>query len=407
VPEVIHPDPRTTILIYRTRRAWRFVVLQTVRVVDGVVIRTPHRWILHIDEPVVVEDAMSRVVARRFLYPFSEIASPVEVFTPKVAPLIRVYLNENVHVADGVTPNIADLVERVMQESVDVADGVSRTIIDDLIKRSFYEIASPVDAMSETLADLVTKTLPESVAVVDGVDRTVVDRIESIFPEIASPVDAITTTVVPLEIVQLGEQVKVSEGGVENPPPEDPEAEYTWWIYRLGEKILIADQITYEITVVVVTPLYEDIKVYPWAGTAVLDDDPAYSYTAEVSEVGTDYVEVGYFDFDEDEADIKGVFVNLVWAQKITGAGSGKVKWQAASGSHASPGEYVDITDEVSETLTDYNDHARSGVIHKITDFSSQMPITIRCMVKNVDATSAEAKIKSNSYIRAAYKRVE
>ncbi|GAH49692.1 unnamed protein product, partial [marine sediment metagenome] len=108
-----------------------------------------------------------------------------------------------------------------------------------------------------------------------------------------------------------------------------------------------------------------------------------------------------------DEADIKGVFVNLVWAQKITGAGSGLVKWQVASGSNASPGAYVDITDEVSETVTDYNDKARSGVIHKITDFSSQMPITIRCLVKNVDATSAEAKIKSNSYIRAAYKRVE
>ena len=149
-----------------------------------------------------------------------------------------------------------------------------------------------------------------------------------------------------------------------------------------------------------------DIKVYPWAADAVLDADPDYTYTDEVSQNLVDWKEVGYFDFDEDTADIKSIFVNLVWAQKITGTGSGKVKWQAASGSHASPGTYVDITDEVTETLTEYSDHGRSGVIHRITNMPTQTPFTIRCLLANVDATSAEAKIKSNSYIRVAYRRV-
>jgi len=153
-------------------------------------------------------------------------------------------------------------------------------------------------------------------------------------------------------------------------------------------------------------PAYGDIKVYPWAADAVLNADPDYSYTAEVSEGGTDYVEVGHFDFDEDKADIKGIFVNLVWGQKIYGLGFGLVKWQMASGSNASPGAYADITDEVSENLSSYSDHGRSGVVHKITGVPSQTPFTIRCVVKNVDAISAQAKIKSNSYIRVAYKRV-
>jgi len=159
-------------------------------------------------------------------------------------------------------------------------------------------------------------------------------------------------------------------------------------------------------TISVLTPSYGDIKVYPWAGSVVLDADPDYTYTDEVSQSGTEWAEVGYFDFDEDTADIKSIFVNLVWAQKVTGTGTGKVKWQIASGSHASPGTYVDITDEVTETGTSYVDKGRSGVIHKITNMPTQTPFTIRCLVANVDATSAEAKIKSNSYIRVTYKRV-
>jgi len=128
-------------------------------------------------------------------------------------------------------------------------------------------------------------------------------------------------------------------------------------------------------TISVLTPSYGDIKVYPWAGSVVLDADPDYTYTDEVSQSGTEWAEVGYFDFDEDTADIKSIF-------------------------------YVDITDEVTETGTSYVDKGRSGVIHKITNMPTQTPFTIRCLVANVDATSAEAKIKSNSYIRVTYKRV-
>lgn len=151
-------------------------------------------------------------------------------------------------------------------------------------------------------------------------------------------------------------------------------------------------------------PSYGDVNVYPWAGTGVLDGDPAWSYTAEVSEGAGVYTEVGYFDFEE-EGDLESLFANLVWAQKITGAGSSKVKWQIASGSNADPGTYVDITDETSFGIGAYSDFGRSGVVHKITGAPSEAPFTIRCLVKNVGATSAEAKIKSNSYLRVTYSK--
>jgi len=150
---------------------------------------------------------------------------------------------------------------------------------------------------------------------------------------------------------------------------------------------------------------YDDIKIYPWAGTVVLDADPDYTYGTEKSTALTVYQEVAYYDYDEETADIESIFVNLIWAQKITGAGSGKVKWQIASGTNAAPGAYADITDEVSETLDVYQDKGRSGVIHNITNCPTQTPFTIRCVVKNVDATTAEAKVKSNSYIRVACRR--
>ena len=152
-------------------------------------------------------------------------------------------------------------------------------------------------------------------------------------------------------------------------------------------------------------PIYGEILVYPFAAGIVLDADPAFTYTSEVSEEAGQYKEVGYFDFDEDVGDIKSIFENLVWAQKITGVGSSKVKWQIASGSHDSPGTYVDLTDEVSCALPDYADFGRSGLIHKITGVPANTPFTISCLVKNVGATSAEAKIKSNTYMRVTYKR--
>lgn len=156
----------------------------------------------------------------------------------------------------------------------------------------------------------------------------------------------------------------------------------------------------------VLAPSYGDNTIYPWASTAALNDDPAYSYTTEVSQSSTSYTTVAYYDFNEELSDIATIFVNLIWAMKITGSGTGKVKWQIASGTNASPGTYVDITDEPTETLSSYVDHARSGAVTKITSLPTQTPFTIRCLVANVSATSAEAKVKSNSYIRIAYQRV-
>lgn len=155
---------------------------------------------------------------------------------------------------------------------------------------------------------------------------------------------------------------------------------------------------------VTAVPLYNDVTVYPFAGSSLLTADPTFDYTAEVSNASTAYVEVGYFDFDEVSADIKSIFVNLVWAMKVTGTGSGKVKWQIAPGTHANPGTYVDITDEVTVSGTAYVDYGRSGVITHIAGVPTATPFTIRCLVANVNATSCEAKIKCNTYIRVAYK---
>jgi hypothetical protein len=149
---------------------------------------------------------------------------------------------------------------------------------------------------------------------------------------------------------------------------------------------------------------WENVICYPWGGTAVLSADPLYDYNAEVSDATGSYVEAYYFDFDMAAGNIKSVFANLVWAMKITGVGNGQTKWQVASGSHASPGTYYDFTDEVSETATIYSDHSRSGVIHKITNFPTTTPFVVRLMVKKGTATSAETKIKSNTYFRATFK---
>jgi hypothetical protein len=149
---------------------------------------------------------------------------------------------------------------------------------------------------------------------------------------------------------------------------------------------------------------WENVVCYPWAGTAVLSADPLYTYTDEVSENAGSYAEVAWFDFDMPAGTIKSVFANLVWAVKITGSGTGLSKWQVASGSHASPGTYYDITDEISANSATYNDFSRSGVAQKITDFPTSTPFTVRCLVKRGTATSAEAKVKCNTYFRVTFK---
>jgi len=149
---------------------------------------------------------------------------------------------------------------------------------------------------------------------------------------------------------------------------------------------------------------WQNCICYPWAGVVVLDEDPDLTYTSEVSENAGTYVEVAWFDFDLPAGSIKSIFAHLIWAMKVTGSGTGYVKWQIASGSHATPGTWVDITDEVSTSATAYGDKSRSGVAHKITNLTTTTPFTIRCLVKKGTATSAEAKVKSNTYLRVTYK---
>jgi hypothetical protein len=150
--------------------------------------------------------------------------------------------------------------------------------------------------------------------------------------------------------------------------------------------------------------LWQNCVTYPFAGTAVLSADPLYSYTSEVSDNAGVDTEVGWFDFDLPTGTIKSIFANLVWACKVTGAGNGLTRWQLSGGSHASPDAWVDITDEITQTNTGYDDFARSGVLHKITSLATTTPFTVRCLIKCGTATSTEGKLKSNTYFRVTYK---
>jgi hypothetical protein len=150
--------------------------------------------------------------------------------------------------------------------------------------------------------------------------------------------------------------------------------------------------------------LWQNCVTYPFAGTAVLSADPLYSYTSEVSDDAGVDTEVAWFDFDLPTGTIKSIFANLVWACKVTGAGNGLTRWQLSGGSHASPDGWLDITDEITQTNTSYDDFARSGALHKITNLATTTPFTIRCLVKKSTATSAEGKVKSNTYFRVTYK---
>jgi hypothetical protein len=150
--------------------------------------------------------------------------------------------------------------------------------------------------------------------------------------------------------------------------------------------------------------LWQNCVTYPFAGTAVLSADPLYSYTSEVSEDQEVDTEVAWFDFDLPTGTIKSIFANLVWACKVTGSGNGLTRWQLSGGSHASPDGWIDITDEITQGNTAYDDFARSGVLHKITGLATTTPFTVRCLVKNSTATSTEGKVKSNTYFRVTYK---
>jgi hypothetical protein len=149
---------------------------------------------------------------------------------------------------------------------------------------------------------------------------------------------------------------------------------------------------------------WTELVSYPFGGANILSQDPLYDYTSEVSESSGSYTCVGYVDFDFPAGTIKSIFANLVWAAKETGGGAALTKWQIATGSHASPGSYVDITDEVSVSIGSYSDQGRSGVISAITSCPTATPFTVQCLVKKSGGTSAQAKIKSNTYFRITYK---
>jgi hypothetical protein len=152
-----------------------------------------------------------------------------------------------------------------------------------------------------------------------------------------------------------------------------------------------------------VEPLGEFL-VYPFAQSDVLTQDPTYGYTQEYAISSTDYSEIAYWEINK-TVDILSVFVNLVCALKSGDGNPVYAKWQIKSGLHDQPGTYIDITNEMSETSTSFNDHSRSGVVSNITGFPTTCPITLRLVTKKTTgASDGSVKIKSNTYIRISYK---
>ncbi|GAG86763.1 unnamed protein product [marine sediment metagenome] len=160
--EEYHPDPSTTILLYITRRAWRVVVLQTIRLSDGYSWRTANIIAQGHGEHVFVGDAQSRVVRNLHSYPFSESASAVDRIATTTYPLTRVYLDEGVDVLDDYSWIFSDLISRTMPEAVDTADGYSRTL-SDLVTKTLPEAVGVADDYTATEVNVETKTMPEAV----------------------------------------------------------------------------------------------------------------------------------------------------------------------------------------------------------------------------------------------------
>ncbi len=163
-------------------------------------------------------------------------------------------------------------------------------------------------------------------------------------------------------------------------------------------------------------PDVSDVVIYLVAEdqgtTEISDDGSSPAFTAQVSKAhateGAGEADPNWFEDIDFEGfgtiTVVSIFYELHWQMKITGAGTGNAKLQI-SGDGGS--NWVDVTDDITETGTSYVDKTRIGVgrhITTITKGSNQLQLRL---VTWSNATSVETKIRSDSYIWLACKKSE
>ena len=158
--------------------------------------------------------------------------------------------------------------------------------------------------------------------------------------------------------------------------------------------------------------VFHDVVFYPVAEdmgtTKIIDDGSSPALTDEVSKTNANEV-AGEADpsWSEDInfehrgiITVVSIFYELRWQMKLTGAGTAYVKWQISGDGGAT---WVDITDNITETDTNYVNKIRIGVgkhIPIITAGSDQLQLRVCAWT---DATSVEIKVRCDCNIRLTY----
>ena len=151
-------------------------------------------------------------------------------------------------------------------------------------------------------------------------------------------------------------------------------------------------------------PQRTTIKEYLLGAAVALTGDPTVSTEAGTPTDSDTFVSVWHKDFDTKAGTVLSIFAALHWAVKCSaGVGPSEAKWQIATGSFASPGAWVDLTDAIQSVGVVDVDGDRSGSIELITT----VPFVIQLVARNASAVGGEnavTTIKSNSYTDYSYK---
>jgi len=145
------------------------------------------------------------------------------------------------------------------------------------------------------------------------------------------------------------------------------------------------------------------VKEYLLGAAVALTGDPTVSTEAGTTSSAT-YTDVWNRDFTPNAGTLLSLFVSLHWTlQEAGGTGAAHSYWEIATGSNASPGAYVALTDVLDALAAGaLVDGDRSGSIELI----ATVPFTIRLMAKDDNADgAANITVKSSSFVEYGYER--
>ena len=146
-----------------------------------------------------------------------------------------------------------------------------------------------------------------------------------------------------------------------------------------------------------------EIEEYLLGAAVALTGDPTVSTEAGTTGSAT-YTDVWHGDFTPNAGTLLSLFVSLHWTlQEVGGSGAAHSYWEIATGSNASPGAYIALTDVLDALAAGALVNGdRSGSIELI----ATVPFTIRLMAKDDNADgAANITVKSSSFVKYAYER--